>query len=71
MRLTRIEKKHNCRELLKEHQKKEEEKKKERKIIADEKRHAQNCSEMKKIKKKSLRYNNKRNITKDCVAYLA
>lgn len=64
-----IEKKH-CRELLKELQKKKKEKKKERKVTGDEKRHDQNY-EMKKIEKKSLRYNNKRNITKDCMAYLA
>lgn len=55
--------------LLKELQKKKKEKKKEKKVIGDENRHDQNYSKMKKIKKKSLRYNNKRNITKDCMAY--
>lgn len=48
---------------------KEEEEERERKVIGDEKRHDQNYK-MKKVEKKSFRYNNKRNITKDCMAYL-
>lgn len=61
----RCERKHNLRENLEELQKEEEEKEKKQKVIEDEKRHGQNYSKMKKMrKKKSLGYNNKKKHNK-------